>query len=86
MWHRSTALLTDGLDRSGLPYAAAEGEAAFYGPLSKSTAAPSTRGIEINRHPQCHVSTPRAVYVQATSTSRPSHGATSVARTAPLTA
>ncbi|WP_404787116.1 threonine--tRNA ligase [Streptomyces pristinaespiralis] len=31
-WKRSTALLTDVLDRSGLPYEAAEGEAAFYGP------------------------------------------------------
>ncbi|MEE4594497.1 threonine--tRNA ligase [Streptomyces sp. DSM 41524] len=32
MWRRSTALLTDVLDRSGLPYEAVEGEAAFYGP------------------------------------------------------
>nr|WP_280524652.1 threonine--tRNA ligase [Streptomyces eurocidicus] len=32
LWERSTALLTDVLDRSGLPYEAAEGEAAFYGP------------------------------------------------------
>ncbi|WP_406499273.1 threonine--tRNA ligase [Streptomyces sp. NBC_00846] len=32
LWQRSTALLTDVLDRSGLPYEAAEGEAAFYGP------------------------------------------------------
>nr|WP_167501333.1 threonine--tRNA ligase [Streptomyces malaysiensis] len=32
MWRRSTALLTDVLDRSGLPYEAEEGEAAFYGP------------------------------------------------------
>ncbi|MFE0044168.1 threonine--tRNA ligase [Streptomyces albireticuli] len=32
MWERSAALLTDVLDRSGLPYEAAEGEAAFYGP------------------------------------------------------
>jgi threonyl-tRNA synthetase len=32
MWQRSTALLTDVLDRSGLPYEAEEGEAAFYGP------------------------------------------------------
>ncbi|MET7599255.1 threonine--tRNA ligase [Streptomyces sp. NPDC005481] len=31
-WERSTALLTDVLDRSGLAYEAAEGEAAFYGP------------------------------------------------------
>ncbi len=31
-WQRSTALLTDVLDRSGLSYEAAEGEAAFYGP------------------------------------------------------
>jgi threonyl-tRNA synthetase len=31
-WKRSTALLVDVLDRSGLPYEAAEGEAAFYGP------------------------------------------------------
>nr|WP_046728799.1 threonine--tRNA ligase [Streptomyces humi] len=32
MWQRSAALLTDVLDRSGLPYEAAGGEAAFYGP------------------------------------------------------
>jgi threonyl-tRNA synthetase len=32
LWQRSTALLTEVLDRSGLPYQAAEGEAAFYGP------------------------------------------------------
>jgi len=32
MWRRATALLTDVLDRSGLAYEAAEGEAAFYGP------------------------------------------------------
>ncbi|MBC2876247.1 MULTISPECIES: threonine--tRNA ligase [Streptomyces] len=32
LWERSVALLTDVLDRSGLPYEAAEGEAAFYGP------------------------------------------------------
>ncbi len=32
LWRRSAALLTDALDRSGLPYEAAEGEAAFYGP------------------------------------------------------
>ncbi|MFJ2217320.1 aminoacyl--tRNA ligase-related protein [Streptomyces sp. NPDC101062] len=31
-WQRSTALLTDVLDRSGLPYESAEREAAFYGP------------------------------------------------------
>ncbi|WP_420159389.1 threonine--tRNA ligase [Nocardiopsis sp. CNT-189] len=31
-WRRSTELLTEVLDRSGLPYEAAEGEAAFYGP------------------------------------------------------
>ncbi|WP_309248738.1 threonine--tRNA ligase [Streptomyces sp. MNP-20] len=31
-WERATALLTGVLDRSGLPYEAAEGEAAFYGP------------------------------------------------------
>ncbi|MFD8825100.1 threonine--tRNA ligase [Streptomyces sp. NPDC059605] len=31
-WRRSTELLVDVLDRSGLPYEAAEGEAAFYGP------------------------------------------------------
>ncbi|KOG90890.1 threonyl-tRNA synthetase [Streptomyces varsoviensis] len=31
-WERSTALLTEVLDGSGLPYEAAEGEAAFYGP------------------------------------------------------
>ncbi|MGK5640029.1 threonine--tRNA ligase [Streptomyces sp. URMC 126] len=32
LWERSVALLTDVLDRSGLPYEAVEGEAAFYGP------------------------------------------------------
>lgn len=32
LWERSTALLTEVLDGSGLPYEAAEGEAAFYGP------------------------------------------------------
>ncbi|MFC0556797.1 aminoacyl--tRNA ligase-related protein [Planotetraspora thailandica] len=32
MWHRSTALLTEVLESSGLAYEAAEGEAAFYGP------------------------------------------------------
>ena len=32
LWQRSTALLTEVLERSGLPYEAAEGEAAFYGP------------------------------------------------------
>ncbi|MFF8277482.1 threonine--tRNA ligase [Streptomyces lateritius] len=32
MWERSTALLTEVLDASGLAYEAAEGEAAFYGP------------------------------------------------------
>ncbi|WP_425541079.1 threonine--tRNA ligase [Streptomyces rimosus] len=32
MWERSTALLTEVLDRSGLPYEEGEGEAAFYGP------------------------------------------------------
>ncbi|TXS57979.1 threonine--tRNA ligase [Streptomyces sp. t39] len=32
MWSRATALLTEVLDRAGLPYEAAEGEAAFYGP------------------------------------------------------
>ncbi|MDG9700698.1 threonine--tRNA ligase [Streptomyces sp. DH37] len=32
MWRRSAALLTEVLDRSGLPYETAEGEAAFYGP------------------------------------------------------
>nr|WP_254715913.1 aminoacyl--tRNA ligase-related protein [Actinomadura sp. J1-007] len=32
MWRRATALLTAVLDGSGLPYEAAEGEAAFYGP------------------------------------------------------
>jgi threonyl-tRNA synthetase len=31
-WRRSTALLTEVLDRSGLAYESAEGEAAFYGP------------------------------------------------------
>ncbi|WP_040813663.1 threonine--tRNA ligase [Nocardia concava] len=32
MWQRATKLLTEVLDRSGLPYESAEGEAAFYGP------------------------------------------------------
>ncbi|MFH9069886.1 threonine--tRNA ligase [Streptomyces alboflavus] len=32
LWRRSTALLIEVLDRSGLPYEAVEGEAAFYGP------------------------------------------------------
>ncbi|SEN23802.1 threonyl-tRNA synthetase [Nonomuraea pusilla] len=32
MWRRAGELLTEVLDRSGLPYEAAEGEAAFYGP------------------------------------------------------
>ncbi|MFJ2880378.1 threonine--tRNA ligase [Streptomyces sp. NPDC086796] len=32
MWRKSTALLTEVLERSGVPYEAAEGEAAFYGP------------------------------------------------------
>ncbi|MBM9618214.1 threonine--tRNA ligase [Streptomyces zhihengii] len=32
MWSRATALLTEVLDRAGLPYEAVEGEAAFYGP------------------------------------------------------
>ncbi|KOT87544.1 threonyl-tRNA synthetase [Streptomyces sp. NRRL F-5755] len=32
MWERSTALLTEVLDRSGLSYEEGEGEAAFYGP------------------------------------------------------
>ncbi|MGA4540497.1 threonine--tRNA ligase [Uniformispora flossi] len=32
LWRRSAALLTEVLDGSGLPYEAAEGEAAFYGP------------------------------------------------------
>jgi threonyl-tRNA synthetase len=32
LWKRATALLTEVLDRSGLPYEAAAGEAAFYGP------------------------------------------------------
>ncbi len=32
LWERSVALLTEVLDGSGLPYEAAEGEAAFYGP------------------------------------------------------
>lgn len=32
MWQRSTALLTEVLDASGLPYEAVAGEAAFYGP------------------------------------------------------
>jgi threonyl-tRNA synthetase len=32
LWRRSAALLTEVLDRSGLPYEAVEGEAAFYGP------------------------------------------------------
>lgn len=32
LWRRSTALLTEVLESSGLPYEPAEGEAAFYGP------------------------------------------------------
>ncbi|PSK98902.1 threonyl-tRNA synthetase [Murinocardiopsis flavida] len=32
LWRRATALLTEVLDRSGLPYEAVAGEAAFYGP------------------------------------------------------
>ncbi|SHN15352.1 threonine--tRNA ligase [Streptomyces yunnanensis] len=32
MWRRAAALLTEVLDASGVPYEAAEGEAAFYGP------------------------------------------------------
>ncbi|WP_269084328.1 threonine--tRNA ligase [Streptomyces sp. 150FB] len=32
MWRRASALLTGVLEESGLPYEAAEGEAAFYGP------------------------------------------------------
>ncbi|GHJ41770.1 threonine--tRNA ligase [Streptomyces sp. TS71-3] len=32
LWRRATALLTDVLDSSGLPYEAVPGEAAFYGP------------------------------------------------------
>ncbi|MFE4656976.1 threonine--tRNA ligase [Streptomyces hydrogenans] len=32
LWRRSTALLTEALDASGLPYEVEEGEAAFYGP------------------------------------------------------
>ncbi|MFE5586514.1 threonine--tRNA ligase [Kitasatospora sp. NPDC056531] len=32
LWKRATALLTDVLERSGVPFEAAEGEAAFYGP------------------------------------------------------
>ena len=32
LWQRSTALLTEVLERSGLPYESAQGEAAFYGP------------------------------------------------------
>ncbi|MFE5791166.1 threonine--tRNA ligase [Streptomyces sp. NPDC056503] len=32
MWRRSTGLLTEALEASGLPYEAVEGEAAFYGP------------------------------------------------------
>ncbi|WP_338059257.1 threonine--tRNA ligase [Streptomyces oceani] len=32
LWRRSTALLTEVLEHAGLPYEAAEGEAAFYGP------------------------------------------------------
>ncbi|WP_432069687.1 threonine--tRNA ligase [Streptomyces sp. AA1529] len=31
-WRRATALLTEALEDAGLPYEAAEGEAAFYGP------------------------------------------------------
>ncbi|WP_217210897.1 threonine--tRNA ligase [Streptomyces sp. AC550_RSS872] len=32
LWRRATALLREALDASGIPYEAAEGEAAFYGP------------------------------------------------------
>ncbi|WP_049579695.1 threonine--tRNA ligase [Streptomyces sp. SBT349] len=32
MWRRSAVLLTEVMERSGLPFEAAEGEAAFYGP------------------------------------------------------
>lgn len=32
LWQRATAMLTEVLDASGLPYERAEGEAAFYGP------------------------------------------------------
>lgn len=32
LWERSAAVLTEALERSGLPYEAAAGEAAFYGP------------------------------------------------------
>jgi threonyl-tRNA synthetase len=32
MWQRAAAMLTEVLDASGVPYEAAEGEAAFYGP------------------------------------------------------
>ncbi|MET9964551.1 threonine--tRNA ligase [Streptomyces sp. NPDC006356] len=32
LWRRATALLREALDASGVPYEAAEGEAAFYGP------------------------------------------------------
>ncbi|MGV9267944.1 threonine--tRNA ligase [Kitasatospora sp. NPDC003701] len=32
LWQRATALLTEVLERSGVPFEAAEGEAAFYGP------------------------------------------------------
>ncbi|MFG3053962.1 threonine--tRNA ligase [Kitasatospora sp. NPDC048239] len=32
LWERATALLVEVLERSGVPYEAAEGEAAFYGP------------------------------------------------------
>ncbi|MFE9440433.1 threonine--tRNA ligase [Streptomyces sp. NPDC006602] len=32
LWRRATALLREVLDESGIPYEAAEGEAAFYGP------------------------------------------------------
>jgi threonyl-tRNA synthetase len=32
MWQRATKILSEVLDRSGVPYEAAEGEAAFYGP------------------------------------------------------
>ncbi|KAA0924903.1 threonine--tRNA ligase [Streptomyces apricus] len=32
LWRRATAVLTEVLDRSGLPYESVEGEAAFYGP------------------------------------------------------
>lgn len=69
-WQRSTALLTEVLDRSGLPYDSAEGEAAFYGPKIDVQV---TDGA--GRSPPCPPS-------RSTSTSPSSSTCTTSARTA----